>query len=109
MSKLFSGKGFSGNIKNTQNEFLKLRDIIYELSGIYLQDNRRSLVENKFAPRLSELELKSCSEYVDYLQKHPKGKTEEPYTLAIILHEALKDDIRKWRIKITANDISTNV
>lgn len=166
MSKLFSGKGFSGNIKITQNEFLKLRDIIYELSGIYLQDNRRFLVENRFAPRLSELEFKSYSEYINYLQKHPKGKTEElgmltelittnetsffrdnpqlkvfrnytlkklidegnnggrkeikiwsagcssgeePYTLAIILHEALKDDIRKWRIKITANDISTNV
>ena len=166
MSKLFSGKGFSGNIKITQNEFLQLRDIIYELSGIYLQDNRRFLVENRFAPRLSELELKSYSAYIEYLQKHPKGKSEElnmltelittnetsffrdnpqlkvfrnftlkelidagnksgrreikiwsagcssgeePYTLAIILHEALKDDIRKWRIRITANDISTNV
>ncbi|HAS87894.1 MAG TPA: chemotaxis protein [Desulfovibrio sp.] len=166
MSNLFSGKGFSGNIKITQNEFLKLRDIIYDLSGIYLQDNRRFLVENRFAPRLSELEFKNYSDYIDYLQKHPKGKTEElgmltelittnetsffrdnpqlkifrnytlkklidegnnsgrkeikiwsagcssgeePYTLAIILHEALKDDIQKWRIKITANDISTNV
>ncbi|WP_419779649.1 CheR family methyltransferase [Maridesulfovibrio sp.] len=166
MSGLFSGKGFSGNIKISQKEFLEIRDIIYELSGIFLQDNRRFLVENRFAPRLSELELKSYSEYIDYLKNHFKGKTEElnmltelittnetsffrdnsqlkvfrnftlkkmidagnesgrreiriwsagcssgeePYTLAIILHEALKDEIRKWRIKITANDISTNV
>jgi len=166
MGSLFSGKGFSGNIKITQKEFIKLRDIIYELSGIFLQDNRRFLVENRFSPRLSELELKSYSAYIDYLEKHPKGKSEElnmltelittnetsffrdnpqlkifrnftlkkiidagnesgrreikiwsagcssgeePYTLAIILHEALKNDIRKWRINITANDISTNV
>ncbi|WP_319781197.1 protein-glutamate O-methyltransferase CheR [Maridesulfovibrio sp.] len=166
MSALFSGKGFSGNIKITQKEFLELRDIIYELSGIYLQDNRKFLIENRFAPRLSELEFKSYSDYLDYLKKHPKGKTEElmmltelittnetsffrdnsqlkvfrnftlkkiidegiksgrreikiwsagcssgeePYTLSMILHEALKDDIRKWRIMITANDISSNV
>ncbi|TIH12116.1 protein-glutamate O-methyltransferase CheR [Marinifilum sp. JC120] len=166
MAGLFSGKGFSGNIKIAQKEFIQLRDIIYELSGIFLQDNRRFLIENRFAPRLSELKLKSYSEYINYLKNHSKGKTEElhmltelittnetsffrdnpqlkvfrnytlkklieegnktgrreikiwsagcssgeePYTLAIILHEALKDDIRKWRIRITANDISTNV
>ncbi|NDV27969.1 protein-glutamate O-methyltransferase CheR [Desulfovibrio sp. JC010] len=166
MSGLFSGKGFSGKIKITQNEFVQLRDIIYELSGIYLQDNRKFLIENRFAPRLSELNLKSYSAYINYLKNHNKGKTEElsmltelittnetsffrdnsqlkvfrnhtlkkiidesnktgrreikiwsagcssgeePYTLAIILHEALKDEIRKWRISITANDISTNV
>ncbi len=34
---------------------------------------------------------------------------EEPYTLGIILHEALKADIRSWSIKITANDLSEAV
>ena len=34
---------------------------------------------------------------------------EEPYTLAIILHEVLKSDIRTWDIKITANDLSEAV
>ncbi|AMD91529.1 CheR family methyltransferase [Desulfovibrio fairfieldensis] len=34
---------------------------------------------------------------------------EEPYTLAIILHEVLKSDIRTWDIKITANDLSDAV
>ncbi|WP_320008235.1 CheR family methyltransferase [Maridesulfovibrio sp.] len=166
MSTLFSGRGFSGKIKISQKEFFELRDIIYELSGIFLQDNRRFLVENRFATRLSELELKNYTEYIDYLKNHFKGRSEElnmltelittnetsffrdnsqlkifqnftlkkfidagnesgrreikiwsagcssgeePYTLAIILHETLKSEIGKWRIKITANDISTNV
>ncbi len=34
---------------------------------------------------------------------------EEPYTLAIILHEVLKAEIRSWSIRITANDLSEAV
>ena len=34
---------------------------------------------------------------------------EEPYTLAIILYEVLKSEIRSWDIKITANDLSEAV
>jgi chemotaxis protein methyltransferase CheR len=34
---------------------------------------------------------------------------EEPYTLAIILHEVLKSEISAWDIKITANDLSEAV
>lgn len=165
MAKLFSGNGFRGCIKITSEEFKKLRDIIYELSGIFLQDNRKFLVENRFGPRLSELKIKSYTEYIKYLKNGFKGQAEEmimlelittnetsffrdnpqltafknytlkeliddgnksgrreiriwsagcssgeePYTLAIILHETLKLNLRNWRIRITANDISTNV
>ena len=34
---------------------------------------------------------------------------EEPYTLAIIIHETLKNELPSWDIKITANDLSTQV
>lgn len=34
---------------------------------------------------------------------------EEPYTLAMILHEVLKAEISQWDIKITANDLSEAV
>lgn len=34
---------------------------------------------------------------------------EEPYTIAIILHEALKSEIASWDIRITANDLSEAV
>lgn len=34
---------------------------------------------------------------------------EEPYTLAIILHEVLRKEISAWSVKITANDLSEAV
>ncbi|WP_456324995.1 CheR family methyltransferase [Desulfonauticus submarinus] len=34
---------------------------------------------------------------------------EEPYTISIILHEVLKSEIDLWKIKITANDLSSSV
>ncbi len=34
---------------------------------------------------------------------------EEPYTLAMILHEVLKNEVLTWDIKITANDLSEAV
>ncbi|WP_243366498.1 CheR family methyltransferase [Fundidesulfovibrio soli] len=34
---------------------------------------------------------------------------EEPYTIAIILHEVLKSEINSWDIRITANDLSEAV
>ena len=34
---------------------------------------------------------------------------EEPYTLAIIINEVLKSEVNAWDIKITANDLSTQV
>lgn len=34
---------------------------------------------------------------------------EEPYTLAIIIHEVLKSEIASWKIRITANDLSEAV
>ena len=34
---------------------------------------------------------------------------EEPYTIAMILHEVLRTEIKLWDIKITANDLSESV
>jgi len=34
---------------------------------------------------------------------------EEPYTLAILIHETLKSEIKTWDIRITANDLSEAV
>lgn len=165
MSGLFKSGAFGGGVKITDSEFIELRDIIYELSGIHVADKRKFLIENRFSPRLEELKLKSFTEYISYLKHdinrkkelnhlvecittnetsffrdNPQLKAfqnaaikeiidkandsgrkeikiwsagcssgEEPYTLSIILHEALGNDISKWRIRITASDISSNV
>ncbi|NCC24564.1 MAG: protein-glutamate O-methyltransferase CheR [Deltaproteobacteria bacterium] len=57
-------------------EFVQLRDFIYEQSGIYIADNRRYLLENRLGNRLRHLNLKSFSEYFYYLRYDPARKQE---------------------------------
>lgn len=149
----------------TDEEFLQLRDFIYQKCGIFIAENRKYLVENRLSNRIKDLNLKSYSEYYNFLrfdasrreelnklfevvttnetsffrnppqlkvfQEYVLGEViaacrqsgkkririwsagcstgEEPYTLAIILHEVLKSEIASWDIKITANDLSEAV
>lgn len=155
------GKGY----KISNDEFIQLRDFIYNESGIFIAESRKYLVENRLANRLRELNLKNFGEYYYYLRfdanrrselprlfevittnetsfyrnppqlqifqekvlkaeldkQRAAGKKklriwsagcstgEEPYTLAMILHEVLKSEIALWDIKITANDLSEAV
>lgn len=147
----------------TDKEFSDLSTFIYELAGIEIPKQRKYLLENRLRSRLTELNLKSFSDYYKYLRYGPdktkeveifcekmttnetsffrdpkqlgvfklsvlapliqsleaSGKKqlhiwsagcssgEEPYTLSIMLHEMLKTSISGWRIRITANDISS--
>ena len=156
---------FRKDLHITDEEFLLLRDFIYQQCGIFIAENRKYLVENRLSNRLKELNLKSYNEYYNYLRfdnnknneltklfevvttnetsffRNPPqldvfqrvvlaeaidaarksgqkklriwsagcSTGEEPYTLAIILHETLKTDIGNWDIKITANDLSEAV
>lgn len=166
MSSLFSkGLGAQRDLKVTDEEFKQLRDFIYTQSGIFISENRKYLIENRLNNRLSELNLKSFSEYYYFLRFDAQRKAEltklfevittnetsffrnppqlavfqekvlratldklkssgqrklriwsagcstgeEPYTLAIILHEVLKSELGMWDIKITANDLSEAV
>ena len=162
---LRSASPFRKDISISDEEFVLLRDFIYQQCGIFIAENRKYLVENRLSNRIKELNLKSYSEYYKFLRfdvnkkqelnklfemvttnetsffrNPPQLKTfqdviladildrcrkagqrklriwsagcstgEEPYTLAIILHEVLKTEIRSWDIKITANDLSTAV
>lgn len=146
----------------SSEEFLQLRDFIYQQCGIFIAENRKYLIENRLSSRLKDLNLKSYGEYYHYLRfdanrrrelnklfevvttnetsffRNPpqldvfkkivltravdearkKGRKhlriwsagcssgEEPYTVAIILHELLGSEITQWDIKITANDLS---
>lgn len=156
---------FRKDLHITDEEFVLLRDFIYQQCGIFIAENRKYLVENRLSNRLKELNLKSYNEYYNYLRFDPNKRQEltklfevvttnetsffrnppqlevfqrivlaqaidqarkqgqkklriwsagcstgeEPYTLAIILHETLKTDIGNWDIKITANDLSEAV
>ncbi len=167
MSSLFKRPPlpFQKDLKITDEEFRQLRDFIYQQSGIFIGENRKYLIENRLSNRIKELQLKSYSEYYNFLrfdasrrselnrlfevvttnetsfyrnppqlrvfQESVLPKTleecrksgrkrlriwsagcstgEEPYTIGIILHEVLKQEILSWDIKITASDLSEAV
>lgn len=165
VSTFRSTSPFRKDLQISDEEFIQLRDFIYLQCGIFIAENRKYLVENRLSNRIKELNLKSYSEYYNYLRFDASRRTElnklfevvttnetsffrnppqlevfqksvipeileqcrksgrkrlriwsagcstgeEPYTLAIILHEVLKSDIRTWDIKITANDLSEAV
>ena len=156
---------FRKDLQISDEEFLQLRDFIYQQCGIFIAENRKYLVENRLANRIKELNLKSYNDYYNFLRFDGSRRTElnklfevvttnetsffrnppqlevfqksvlpdildqcrkagrkklriwsagcstgeEPYTLAIILHEVLKSEISSWDIKITANDLSEAV
>ena len=163
MGSLFSkSTTLRKSVRITDEEFVQLRDFIYEKSGIFVDVKRKYLFESRFSKRLSELGLNNFSDYTQYLKfaqgkkeelKHlfelvttnetsfcrdmrqlaafqekvlketidkqrKKGKLElniwsagcssgeEPYTLAILLMETLRLELYRWKISITAIDLS---
>ena len=60
----------------TNQEFILLRDFVYEKTGIYFAENKVYLLESRLAARLDELGLSSFEEYHYYL-KYGGQKTEQ--------------------------------
>ncbi|CCH49532.1 CheR family methyltransferase [Pseudodesulfovibrio piezophilus] len=163
MGSLFSSSiSLRKSVSISEDEFVQLRDFIYEKSGIFVDSKRKYLFESRFSKRLNELGLAHFSDYINYLKydlkknqelsklyemvttnetsfcrdmkqleafqdkvlkevldaQRAKGRLElniwsagcssgeEPYTLSILLHEALRMELAKWKIKITAVDLS---
>lgn len=53
----------------TASQFTKLSDLIYRRSGIYLTENKTSLLQARLAKRLRALGLRSIQEYFQRLEK----------------------------------------
>jgi chemotaxis protein methyltransferase CheR len=60
----------------TNQEFILLRDFVYEKAGIYFAEDKGYLLESRLAARLDELGLSSFEEYHYYL-KYGGQKTEQ--------------------------------
>jgi chemotaxis protein methyltransferase CheR len=161
MGSLFSKSAtLRESVKITDEEFVQLRDFIYDKSGIFVDEKRKYLFESRFSRRLAQLGLTSFSDYIKYL-KVDRGQElrqlfemvttnetsfcrdtkqldsfrdnllkevldrqrkagryelniwsagcssgEEPYTLVFLLLETLKAEIARWKINITAVDLS---
>jgi chemotaxis protein methyltransferase CheR len=94
-------------------EFISLRDLVYEKSGIYFTDNKAYLLENRLRNRLSELNLSTFEDFngarrSETLRVWSAGCStgEEPYTIAIAILEE-KEALSDTRpFKIVGTDIS---
>lgn len=161
MSLLFSkSTTLRKSVKITEEEFLQLRDFVYDKSGIYIDEKRKYLFESRFSRRLGQLGLTSFTDYIKFLRvdrgqelkqlfelvttnetsfcrdtkqlesfrdnllkevldrQRKAGRLElniwsagcssgeEPYTLVFLLLETLKAEIARWKISITAVDLS---
>ncbi len=67
-----AGKTFTMSDKT----FEAWRKYIYEICGIYFQDNKKYLLESRLQKRISFLGLDSFDAYLDYIKYHP-GRTSE--------------------------------
>ena len=68
--------GENKGITISDEEFLQLRDFIYEKCGIFIAENRKYLVENRLNNRLKELNLKTFGEYY-YFLRYDSSKVSE--------------------------------
>lgn len=68
--------------------FNAIRSYIYDLCGIYYQDNKKYLLESRLLKRLNYLNFKSYEQYLDFIKFSPSGKAEHRYLFeAITINE----------------------
>ncbi|MGE5680517.1 MAG: CheR family methyltransferase [Bacillota bacterium] len=68
----------------SDKSFENWRKYIYDICGIYFQDNKKYLMESRLQKRISYLGLDSFDAYLDYVKYHPNKAGEQRY-----LYEAI--------------------
>lgn len=80
--------GFSfGNkpsAKLTDKTFQDWRQYIYDLTGIYFQDNKKYLLESRLLKRINHLKLESFEKYLEFIKTNPRRDTELKYLYEVI-------------------------
>lgn len=64
------------SIKISDMEFVELKDIIYNNSGILFAENKKYLLENRLSKRITELNFTSFQEYIYYLKYDVRKRME---------------------------------
>ena len=67
-----------------EEDFKSLRELIFELSGIYLQDHKQELLKARLLKRLRVLGLETYQEYYNYLNSKDFNSTERVQLLNAI-------------------------
>jgi len=77
-------KAATNKIVLSTTAFEAWRTYIYELCGIYFQDNKKYLLESRLLKRITHLKLNSFEEYLKFVRFNPQARTEKRY-----LYEAI--------------------
>lgn len=67
----------------SEQNFRKVRDWLYQRSGIFLNDTKRSLVCGRLQKRMKDLHLSSYDEYIELLL-HPREQDEQQLAVNIL-------------------------
>lgn len=59
-----------------ESQFIQLRDLIYEASGLYFTDQKRYLLQSRLQTRLAARGLRSFEEYLYFLKLDPSRREE---------------------------------
>lgn len=60
-------------INLTDNEFLKVRGILHDYSGIYLNEGKQALVRARLMKRIRKLGMQSFGQYLDFVEEDDSG------------------------------------
>lgn len=71
------GFGTSQDIKLTPQAFNEWRKFIYDLCGIYFQDNKKYLLESRLQKRIKHLGIDTFEKYLQYLKTNPRREDEK--------------------------------
>lgn len=72
----------------SDNSFNILRNIIYDYSGIYFQDNKKYLLESRLQKRIKYLNLNSFEDYIKLFQNNSVNGEEHKYLMeAVTINE----------------------
>lgn len=66
----------SNSIQMNDMEFVELKDIIYNNSGILFTENKKYLLENRLSRRVTELNFTTFQEYIYYLKYDVRKRME---------------------------------
>ncbi|MGB7921646.1 MAG: protein-glutamate O-methyltransferase CheR [Pyrinomonadaceae bacterium] len=77
-----------GRLEMDETTFLRLRDLIYQASGLYFDQKLRTILERRLRPRVQALHLGSFEQYYLYLQFDRERRDELQLALdAVAVHE----------------------
>ncbi len=71
----------------SDEDFQQLRDLIYQTTGIFFQENKRYLLESRVRRRLTELKLPSARDYVHLLSNGQSSEELRRLINAITINE----------------------